>query len=345
MKIIHTYIPAGGANLDKTLIYYLTLSVLLAKRHYHNIVLYTNDEIGTLIKKIGIPYTEINTELLNGVNLKTFSIPKMMVYAVQDEPFIHIDLDTFIYDKINFGIQNIYSTYQEGSEKMIGYNKSDVSFYNTYVKNAFLIQKNLPPEFTKHVKFSEIMNMSVFGGHKYELIAEASKYCLGIYEQEKDFFDTEYYNACIIEQLFVTSAIRMLLEDENEGVKHETSKSEFNFLFKTNPTVINFKDDRDLDYPFEIVSVDEMKEINNEHDLFRNSLYEFGGFMHLCGYKGFDKLMFFIREKILFDFIPGGKYLSKIDKYFPEELPVDILHKKYLTHLSDKISPYTNKII
>ena len=345
MKVIHTYIPAGGTKLDKSLIYNLTLSVLLAKRHYHNIVLYTNNEIGTLIKKIGIPYSEINTEVLNGVDVKTFSIPKMLVYAVQDEPFIHIDLDTFIYDKIDFGIQDIYSTYQEGTDQMIGYNESDVSFYNTYVKNAFKIQDRLPPEFIKHVKFSEIMNMSVFGGHKYELIAEASKYCLDIYDKEREFFDSNYYNACIIEQLFITSALRMLLVEENKNVKEETSKSKFNFIFEKNPTIVNFKKGKELEYPFEIESVDEVKEINDEHDLFRSALYEFNGFMHLCGYKGFDKFMFFIREKILFDFIPGKMYLSKIDKFFPEELPVDVLHKKYLDYLADKINLYTNKII
>lgn len=338
MKIIHTYIPTDTTVITKDLIYCMALSALLAKRNYSNITLYTNKEIGALVKKIGIPYSEVNTTLLQDVKAKVFSIPKIIVYSVQEEPFIHIDLDTFIYKNIDFGsIFKIYSTYKEGTDSMIGFNKGDLIFYDTYIKNAFAMQPDLPDEFLPHVKFSEIPNMSIFGGHNFQLIADASKYCLEIYKKEQYFLEHAYYNACIIEQLFISSAIRMLIG--NQDAVHDNHKIGFNFVFPKNPTIIKFTHDHSWDYPFEIETNTETKKMRNDNDLFTNAVYEFGGFLHLNGYKNFSKLMFFIKSKILFDFIEGRYIIQKINDVFPDQTMSDELHKKYLSYLSDKINP------
>ena len=58
--------------------------------------IFTNNKIKKSVDEIGIPYDVINTQLLNNATFETFSIPKMMVYANQVEPYVHIDLDTFI---------------------------------------------------------------------------------------------------------------------------------------------------------------------------------------------------------------------------------------------------------
>jgi hypothetical protein len=173
-------------------------------------------EVGDIVKKIGLPYDEINTDVLKDVNVKTFSVPKLVVYSQQTEPYIHIDLDTFIFKKIFFNdFENIYSTFAEGSGDILNFERTNTSFYTTYIKRSFEIQNKLPEEFLKYVKFNNVPNMSVFGGHNFELIKESSKYCLQLYQNHTDFFDSNYYNACIIEQLFIPAAMRMIKGDHN----------------------------------------------------------------------------------------------------------------------------------
>ena len=246
----------------------MSLSLLLAKRHYGYVVLYTNQEVGDIVKKIGLPYDEINTDVLKDVNVKTFSVPKLVVYSQQTEPYIHIDLDTFIFKKIFFNdFENIYSTFAEGSGDILNFERTNTSFYTTYVKRSFEIQSKLPEEFLKYVKFNNVPNMSVFGGHNFELIKESSKYCLELYQNHTDFFDSNYYNACIIEQLFIPAAMRMIKGDHN--------LENFKFLFEYNPTYIEFSKGKDWDFPFGIRCGENLSMIDDYQNLFKKVNLQF----------------------------------------------------------------------
>lgn len=334
MKIIHTYQNTdNGGPLTRSTFYYMTLSALLAKRHYGHVVLYTNNEIAEMVRKIGIPYDEINTDLLNEVRVKTFSIPKMMVYTVQEEPFIHIDLDSFIFKSIDFPKTDlIYSTYAEGDGDVLNFDTSNSAFYNTYIKRTFEIQNKLPKEFLKFVKFNKIPNMSIFGGSNYKLIKEATEYCLNIYKETPSLFDNNYYNACVIEQLFIPSAIRMILNNVN----HES----FRFLFKGNPSFVDFVPGNDWEYPFTIRSQNDKIKIEDNEILFKHVMYDFNGFLHLNGYKTMEELVFLLRQRIIEDF-DGTKYIKVIDEYFPKKTKADklmILYQRRLKYFSDNIT-------
>ena len=109
MKIIHSYVPNRfttdnlfQSTIPKEIAYIQMLSVLLAKKQYGEINLFTNDTIRVQIEKIGMPYESINTMVLNGYTDSVFCTPKMMVYKSMEEPYVHIDLDTLIYKKIDF---------------------------------------------------------------------------------------------------------------------------------------------------------------------------------------------------------------------------------------------------
>jgi hypothetical protein len=334
MKIIHTYIQTGNSGpLTKNLFYLMSLSLLLAKRHYGYVVLYTNKEVGDIVKKIGLPYDEINTELLEGVNVKTFSIPKLIVYSNQNEPYIHIDLDTFIFKKLFFNdFENIYSTFPEGSGDILNFEKSNTSFYTTYVKRSFELQSKLPEEFLKYVKFNNVPNMSVFGGHNHELIKEASDYCLKLYYDNREFFDSNYYNACIIEQLFIPAAMRMLKNDHN--------LNNFKFIFDFNPTYIEFTPGKDWDFPFGFRFNDDLVMVDDYHNLFKRVMFDFNGFLHLNGYKNFEEVIFLIKERIIEDF-NGLNYITIIDNMFPKQTKSDeisLMYYKYLLSLTNRLN-------
>ena len=332
MRILHTYIPTdNGAPLDRSHYYCMALSALLAKRHYGHIELYTNNKIKKSVEEIGIPYDVINTQLLNNTTFETFSIPKMMVYASQIEPYVHIDLDTFIYDKVDFkDEETTYSTFAEGNMMHLSFLKANRQFYNTYIVNAFKLQDKLPNDFLEHVKFNYIPNMSIFGGYKHELVAEASKYCLEIYYNNQDFFDKDFYNACIAEQLFIPAAMRMIQGGEVPPL--------FTFLFKGNPTYFKFVNESEKrDFPFEIVSENRLTYINDETDLFKNIMNNFNGVLHLNGYKDFEKAIFLIRQRIITDF-NREDIVNKIDEMFNDYIESDDITYSYCEYLCNQIN-------
>lgn len=333
MKIIHTYAPISGYEIGKRNLYMMTLSLLLAKKYFDKVVLYTDKKNAEIVKEIGLPYDEIDDSLLEGLRTKTFSIPKVLVYSVQNEPFVHIDLDTFIFHKIKFNDTNLsYSTFNEGACSFNRLDDSLIGFYNTYLGSTFELLDKLDPDFSKNVYFGEIPNMSVFGGHQYELIAKSSKYCLDLYEKHRDFFDSKFYNACIIEQLFIPSAMRMYEEN-----------TKFSFLYATDTIMgFDFPDEENESYPFHFLMNNErIVTIKNEVDLYDKIGYDFKGFLHLCGNKKFNKIMYILRGKIILDFNNGYSYIQKIDKMYDENMNIDydLSYYNEMKKISNKRKP------
>jgi hypothetical protein len=221
-----------------------------------------------------------------------FTLNDYRIGEVTFEGYV-FDLDTFIYDKVEFkDEETTYSTFAEGNMMHLSFLRANRQFYNTYIVNTFALQDKLPDEFIEHVKFNYIPNMSIFGGHKHELVAEASKYCLDIYYNNQEFFDKNFYNACIAEQLFIPAAMRMIQGGEVPPL--------FTFLFKGNPTYFKFVNESEKrDFPFEIVSENRIAYIHDETDLFKNIMNNFNGVLHLNGYKDFEKAIFLVRQRII----------------------------------------------
>jgi len=265
MKIVHTYIKTkNGTGFNEYTAYSMLLSVLLAKKHYERVELYCNQEIHDIVREIGIPYTNINVEVLKDVNVDTFSIPKLMVYSLQEEPFIHIDLDTFLFNKL--------------------------------------------PELDRNTIWG------CYPGYNFSLIKRASQYCLEIYNKNKEFFDSDYYYSCIIEQLFIPSAVRYIVNSKLSARK--TDSELFTFFFDKNPTLIHYEEKKQM-YPFIIESNKQILNIKNRDDIFKNISYNFNGFLHLNGYKTIKELMFLIKQKLIQDFGSVNEVI-KIDRKFNE---------------------------
>lgn len=329
MKIIHTFSSIHGQDIDKRNLYMMTLSFLLAKKYFGNVVLYTDKKTANIVREIGLEYDEIDDTLLDEFRTKTFSIPKLIVYSVQKEPFLHIDLDTFIFHKIDLEDKGLsFSNYNEGINYVTKIDNSLIGFYNTYLGSTFELIDKLDPNFVKHIYIDDIPNMSIFGGYNYELISKATKYCLDLYDQHKDFFDMKFYNACIIEQLFIPTAMRMF---------DDTAKFRY---FYGNRININFQFSNDIneEYPFYIEVHDkDTKIIKNNVDLFDCIEYDFNGFMHLCGSKKFNKIMYIIRGKIILE-LGGYNYIKKIDELRKENMGIEFdgSHYSSMKILSNK---------
>lgn len=250
MKIIHTI-----KNINNNWIYdidnlrSLVLSCLLAKKHYDDVVLYT-DKIGfDLVKKLKLPYTEVYLDQdIDTFNGRTFSIPKLITFSKQTEPFLHIDHDTFLFKPLPELTQKYVFAYpdlQLGVKPTHILNDvmlhSFVNMFNTYIKTFSEHPTLLNNDFIKNIKLDYIPNMCIFGGVSVNEISSASSRILDIYDTFSDIWDLDYYNACIVEQLFIIPMLK----------KVDTGLVDFNFLFKNtlNPFICELKRTNPLSIP------------------------------------------------------------------------------------------------
>lgn len=326
MKIIHSYKPLLKDKIEKKVIYQMTLSALLAQKHYGNIHLYCDNETAKIIKEIGIEYTSIDTDLLKKYTGKAFALPKMYVYAEQDEPFIHIDIDTLIFNKIDFKYKTkIYYAFSEGLNGRLKYNDNHEHFYNTYIKNSFEVFEILEKKHKKFVDFNNIYNMCIFGGWQYDLIQTATKYCLKIYEQNQEFIDSRYTNNAMLEQMLLPGAINMFAKNWGRNVKVKTIFKD-SFFNTFDGCERNY-----FDYPVKIQNGKTKFILKNQNDLFNHSDMDFDGFLHLNGYKDVKELKFLTVLKLFENFDSGLDIHNKIVSIFGED-EVDLMIKDYYNY-------------
>lgn len=81
-------------------LYSWALSVELARQHYDELVLVTDDAgAAQLCGQLGLPFTEVSLDLnaLDGINPEWWSLGKLLAYTKQHKPFVHIDSDVYLW--------------------------------------------------------------------------------------------------------------------------------------------------------------------------------------------------------------------------------------------------------
>ncbi|MGF1671453.1 MAG: DUF6734 family protein [Balneolaceae bacterium] len=120
MKIIHSYwtlptirngyIRNTGIWLNKKYNFISwMLSALQFLQFYENVELITDDHGKVLlIDKLNLPYTHVSQDLnrLNNYNPGLWGLSKIYAYGVQNEPFIHVDGDLYIWKKFDQKLEN-----------------------------------------------------------------------------------------------------------------------------------------------------------------------------------------------------------------------------------------------
>jgi hypothetical protein len=96
----HRYWRSEGAHL-----LCWALSVAEAARHFEETCLVTDDAGAALLaERLGLPFTSVSTRLesLNGdvADPQWWVLGKLMAYAAQDAPFIHLDADVILWKPI-----------------------------------------------------------------------------------------------------------------------------------------------------------------------------------------------------------------------------------------------------
>ena len=185
MKIIQTYYSyaneenpvrdaAGFLSADMNW-KSMALSCLLLKKHYGKVALYCNNKVKRLVVDyLKIPYDEVIEmpdfmKKYEGCNL--WALPKIYTYSLQAEPFIHVDCDWFMFEKLSESITN---------SDIIGQNIE----YDDQFCNRFTLEKlisngcNVSPwvlnEYTKEPVL-RVINAGILGGNDVDFIQKYVK--------------------------------------------------------------------------------------------------------------------------------------------------------------------------
>lgn len=249
-RIIHTYVNQKrqdigvrkdwfSFNNDKepSIEYHQLLGMLIsvhyAIKHYKNITLYSTLDIINLISDIGIPYTgfsklEDNIKSTYG----PFAIPKLIVYSKQKDPFIHIDYDTFLINKLD---ENI-------SSKPFAFSHEDLKNFD----HSILTIRGLVPAYVdwlqyhadevpdwwykgEYISIDEIPNMNITSVNDVKTFNNiAVNPILEHYREHRENWD-KGETSCVLEQLL----IYVHLKNSNHKVDYFSDK---------NPTLIHYND-------------------------------------------------------------------------------------------------------
>lgn len=198
MKIVHSFWSkpfykqgalnktdrSSGGWLERKFNYFSwALSCLKFKEFYDKVELYTDEKgYDLLVKQLGLPYTKVYVVLdeLNHYHTDLWALGKLQTYRLQEEPFLHVDGDIFVWEKFDdqllqadlicqnfedsfayyrnmymslkengFEIPNILNNYFKATDDFSGINAGiiggqNISFFKDYVNLSFdMINNNL----------------------------------------------------------------------------------------------------------------------------------------------------------------------------------------------------------
>lgn len=211
MNIIHTWanVSSKPDYTNKRTIFHMILSLLCAKKLYPNVFLYTTSEVYKIIEPLDLPYNRIDTDVLDELNYNgpNFAIPKMEVYRKQNRPFLHIDTDTFIFEKkqipenkkLIFAFPDVmlYPKFDYRIE-----NSKFISFYDYYYELFIKLRDTFELDFFRTMPMDFIPNMSIFGGFDLDNIKKTYDFLIKYYFDNREILDTDTFRSPqIVEQL------------------------------------------------------------------------------------------------------------------------------------------------
>lgn len=187
----------------------MAYSCLTINRHYKDLHLYTDDfGASLLVDDLRLPYSEVHTTLNNfDVDLNLWALAKVHTYGMQEVPFIHIDNDIFIWDKLPEHIENA-SLCAQNNEAIEG----DYSKALGIMDKTFCRPKKDMTIFYSGLDEVCAYNAGILGGSDIDFIREYANEAMQIYQDHKDEFKSTGKNIglfnIVLEQLLFGIKVR-----------------------------------------------------------------------------------------------------------------------------------------
>lgn len=153
---LYKYYDSGDTTSIRLQLIMLMLSSYLLRKHYDRVILYTDKKTAEMLSDSY--YTEIRL-LPNDILISHgyVTLPKLYTYSHVEEEFIHIDIDYFLFNKIELQ-DEIICSYSETKEKC-----GEAGFGSGYGWLIDKLKSNYDEFGFKLIDSNYAMNMSIFG--------------------------------------------------------------------------------------------------------------------------------------------------------------------------------------
>ncbi len=192
----------GGWPNQKYAFYSFALSALTINKFYSQNELYTDQRGKELFHDLlELPYSKIHTQLdsINDYDPKLWALGKLVACAQQDEPFIHLDNDIFLWDKIPYQIDQYDIIAQNIEEDFPNYGKT----FGYMLKSFESIPSELISTFNKNKKILA-HNAGFIGGKNISFFKELNDKAFDLITKNKhhlENLDVGIFNTIFEQQL------------------------------------------------------------------------------------------------------------------------------------------------
>lgn len=214
-KAVFSYYNGAGVNNTSGFLSFqdmmasTCLAVMTAKKHFNKVEFVTNDFGAKMVKLLGLP-VDISLELnkMDGISGFWWAYGKILAYSSQNEPFVHIDNDVYMFSGLPERMKNAELVFQ--SKEIMG--KPGYGWYDV-LRPCFNEAPVKPKEIVEIRDFA--YNCGIAGGNNFEFFKEHQK-CSAEYifapENYKLFFrknkDILIHQNLFHEQYFIASLIK-----------------------------------------------------------------------------------------------------------------------------------------
>lgn len=190
------------------------LSCLQLNKYYDDLHLYADSvSARTLIDELQLPYHQVHCELdkLNKFDSRLWALPKIYAYSMQEEAFLHVDADVFIWKPF---------TEELLSSGLIAQNLELVNnYYENIIRNLEGNLKFFPRELLNEMRPDAkfyAYNAGIFGGNDIEFFKEYTSAAFDFITKNTECFDrieVGDFNVVYEQYLFY-----LMVKDKNKDV-------------------------------------------------------------------------------------------------------------------------------
>lgn len=202
-----------GFNSFKDFLASSALSLVLARKHFKEVQFMSTDWAISIFKQIGMPVSEYSNKLneMKHVSKYFWAYAKIIAYADQKKPFVHLDNDVFLWDPLPPRILKARFCFQSQEPfNLPGY------IYYYILKNASDAAKFRPKKIVDNPVWDYAYNCGICGGHELDFYQEwkavSESYIFAPENQNMffiDFKDILIHQNLYHEQYFATCLIKM----------------------------------------------------------------------------------------------------------------------------------------
>lgn len=161
-----------------------TLSALQLNKFYSKLTLYADSTSARMLKDtLQLPYSEVFADMdsMEEYHPGLWALPKVITYARQDSPFLHVDGDVFIWKP--------FSERLLGGSLIAQNEEGATLYYENMLRSLESELKYFPPELIQHRKSGEpihAFNAGILGGHDIKFFKGFTEKAIEFVNRNKD---------------------------------------------------------------------------------------------------------------------------------------------------------------